>query len=30
MTNNEAHLSMAERIIDFNRGLTYCRRDLQY
>lgn len=21
--NNEAHLSMAERIIDFNRGLTY-------
>ena len=23
MTNNEAHLSMAERIIDFNRGLTY-------
>ena len=23
MTNNETHLSMAERIIDFNRGLTY-------
>ena len=21
--NNETHLSMAERIIDFNRGLTY-------
>ena len=23
MNNNETHLSMTERIIDFNRGLTY-------
>ena len=23
MNNNETHLSMAERIIDFNRELTY-------